>query len=98
MVTYVAESLREIQGSSRFLAFFDECGDHSLTVIDRDFPLFLLATVIVEREDYVEEIMPRMNRLKLAHWDHEGVNLHSRIRARRNKVNKVNLLVGIGRG
>jgi len=70
--------LSSAQGSSRFIAFFDECGDHSLEVIDRDFPLFLLATVIVEREDYAKEIVPRVNRLKLAHWDHEGVNLHSR--------------------
>jgi hypothetical protein len=29
---------------SRFIAFFDECGDHSLTKIDSDFPLFVLAT------------------------------------------------------
>ena len=27
--------------SSRFIAFFDECGDHSLEKIDRDFPLFV---------------------------------------------------------
>ncbi len=73
-----SSSLYGAQGSSRFIAFFDECGDHSLTAIDRDFPLFLLATVVVERKAYVEEIVPRMNRLKLAHWDHEGVNLHSR--------------------
>lgn len=66
------------QGTSRFIAFFDECGDHSLTVIDRDFPLFLLATVVVERGAYVQEIVPRMAQLKLAYWDHEGVNLHSR--------------------
>lgn len=66
------------QGSSRFIAFFDECGDHSLEVIDHDFPLFLLATVIVEREAYVKEIVPRITALKMAHWDHEGVNLHSR--------------------
>lgn len=77
-MTPTNNSLGEAQGSSRFIAFFDECGDHSLSVIDRDFPLFLLATVVVERKAYIEEITPRMNRLKLAHWDHEGVNLHSR--------------------
>ena len=38
---------------SRFIAFFDECGDHSLTKIDPDFPLFLLALVVVEREVYL---------------------------------------------
>jgi len=46
--------------------------------IDRDFPLFVLATVIVERRVYLEEIVPRLNHFKLAYWDHEGINLHSR--------------------
>ncbi|SDT90422.1 Protein of unknown function [Verrucomicrobium sp. GAS474] len=65
-------------GESRFIAFFDECGDHSLTKIDKDFPLFLLSTVIVERSHYVEELIPAFARLKLQFWDHEGINLHSR--------------------
>ena len=34
---------------SRYIAFFDECGDHSLEQIDRDFPLFVLSTVIVSK-------------------------------------------------
>ena len=78
LMTHADRSPGYAQGSSRFLAFIDECGDHSLTVIDRDFPLFLIATVIVERKAYVDIIVPRINQLKLAHWDHEGVNLHSR--------------------
>ena len=28
---------------SKFIAFFDECGDHSMEKIDKDFPLFVLA-------------------------------------------------------
>lgn len=63
---------------SRFIAFFDECGDHSLEKIDADFPLFVLSTVIIERADYVRVIVPELNRLKLGFWPHEGVNLHSR--------------------
>ena len=63
---------------SRFIAFFDECGDHSLVNIDRDFPLFVLSTVIVERAAYVEVMVPALTRLKLRFWSHEGVNLHSR--------------------
>ncbi len=73
-----AISRQGIQGQSRFIAFFDECGDHSMEKIDRDFPLFVLAAVIVERKAYVEEIVPRLNRFKLSYWDHEGINLHSR--------------------
>lgn len=63
---------------SRFIAFFDECGDHSLEKIDRDFPLFVLSTVIMERSAYQEQIVPALGRLKMRFWNHEGVNLHSR--------------------
>jgi len=63
---------------SRFIAFFDECGDHSLTRIDKDFPLFVLSTVIVERKTYAEQIVPAFAAFKLKYWSHEGVNLHSR--------------------
>lgn len=66
------------EASSRFIAFFDECGDHSLEKIDRDFPLFVLSTVIVEREVYHERIIPALGCLKMRFWNHEGVNLHSR--------------------
>jgi hypothetical protein len=40
---------------SRFIAFFDECGDHSLAKIDTDFPVFVLALVVIERKTYAGE-------------------------------------------
>jgi hypothetical protein len=64
--------------NSRFLAFFDECGDHSLTKIDPDFPLFVLALVVVERKAYRDVILPELTGFKLRYWNHEGINLHSR--------------------
>lgn len=64
--------------SSKFLAFFDECGDHSLEKIDPDFPIFILSLVIVEKKLYLESILPEFNKFKLHYFDHEGVNLHSR--------------------
>jgi hypothetical protein len=70
--------MNNIGGTSRYIAFIDECGDHSLGKIDRDFPLFLLATIIVERQAYAETIIPALGQLKLRYWNHEGVNLHSR--------------------
>lgn len=63
---------------SRFIAFFDECGDHSLTKIDKDFPLFLLCTVIVERDAYARQIIPALAQFKPRYFTHEGINLHSR--------------------
>lgn len=64
--------------NSRFLAFFDECGDHSLLKIDPDFPLFVLALVVVDRAAYRDVILPELTRFKLRYWNHEGINLHSR--------------------
>jgi hypothetical protein len=66
------------QGHSEYIAFLDECGDHSLTKIDQDFPLFVLSLILVKRRDYAEKIIHEINQLKLRYWDHEGVNLHSR--------------------
>lgn len=66
------------QTNSRFIAFLDECGDHSLEKIDRDFPLFVLSVIVVERTAYVEQIIPALTKIKLKFWNHEGVNLHSR--------------------
>ena len=65
------------QGKTEFIAFLDECGDHSLTKIDQDFPIFVLSLVLVNRGEYVSKIVPGLNGLKLRYWDHEGVNLHS---------------------
>jgi hypothetical protein len=64
--------------NSRFIAFIDECGDHSWTHINPEFPLFVLSTIIVEREHYRGTIIPALTRLKLRYWPHEGVNLHTR--------------------
>lgn len=71
-------SQKDLQGASKFVAFIDECGDHSMDKIDHDFPLFVLSSIIVEREIYVKKIIPDFTSFKLRYWDHEGVNLHSR--------------------
>jgi len=56
----------------------DECGDHSPAKVDADFPLLLLAFMIIEPRAYRDAIIPAMGRLKLEFWPHEGVNFHSR--------------------
>jgi hypothetical protein len=68
----------EEESQSDCIAFLDECGDHSLTKIDGDFPIFVLSLVLLKRADYLETVLPAVNNLKLKYWDHEGVNLHSR--------------------
>lgn len=70
--------MKNISDNSRFIGFLDECGDHSLEKIDRDFPIFVLCLAIVERETYAETIIPAMSAFTLRYWNHEGINLHSR--------------------
>lgn len=64
--------------TSRFIAFFDECGDHSLTKVNPELPVFVLCTVIVEREVYARTVVPEISAFKLRYFAHEGINLHSR--------------------
>jgi hypothetical protein len=70
--------VKNIGGKSKYIAFLDECGDHSLNEIDNDFPLFVLSLVIITREAYQNQLLPSMTKLKLRYWNHEGINLHSR--------------------
>lgn len=73
----MVQMMAEPSSRSRWVIFCDECGDHALAKIDPDFPLFLLSMVLVEREEYVQRIVPALARFKLKWFDHEGVNLHS---------------------
>jgi hypothetical protein len=61
---------------SDYLVFVDESGDHSLTAVNRNFPLFALAFCIFPKAAYVDEVTPALRRLKLATFGHELVVLH----------------------
>lgn len=63
---------------TEYHAFIDETGDHSLEIIDKDFPIFVLVVVVVPFEDYLNKIILPINELKLKYFKHEGVILHSR--------------------
>ena len=60
------------------IVYMDETGDHSLELVDKDFPLFALAMFICEQEKYNHQIVPAINQLKMDYFGHEGVILHSR--------------------
>jgi len=55
----------------------DESGDHGLTTIVPEFPVFLLCGVLVAQDDY-ETIKASMNAIKVEHWDDKKVIFHSR--------------------
>lgn len=60
------------------VVYFDEVGNPTLDASDKDFPVFAIALLICEHDCYVNEIVPRVNRLKFELVGHEGVILHSR--------------------
>ena len=59
------------------IVHLDETGDHSLELIDRDFPVFGLVMVIIDVDEYVNNIVPMVYLLKMDTFGHEAVILHS---------------------
>lgn len=61
-----------------FLIFADESGDHGGMSQDPASPRFTMAFCLVRREDYVREVAPAIQALKLEVWGHEGIRLNDR--------------------
>lgn len=62
----------------RYLVFADETGDHGLSAIDEQFPVFALVFCLIRKEDYIQQIVPAVQRLKIAVWGHDQVIFHER--------------------
>ncbi len=61
---------------SDYIVFVDESGDHSLDVINPQYPVFVLAFCILPCKAYVEQITPAVRRLKFDLFGHDMVILH----------------------
>lgn len=61
---------------SDYVVYVDESGDHSLTRIDRDFPVFVLALCVFDKRHYADEVIPAVERLKFNYFGHNSVVLH----------------------
>ena len=57
--------------------FLDESGDHGLTYVDPNFPLFLLCGCLFE-ESALREMEKRVNEFKLKYFGTTAVILHSK--------------------
>jgi len=60
------------------VVYLDETGDHSLELVDKDFPLFAVVLLICEQSEYIQRITPTVYQLKMDYFGHEAVVLHSR--------------------
>lgn len=61
---------------SDYIVYVDESGDHSLDVIDRDYPVFVLDFCIFRKDHYATAVSPRVQAFKFAHFGHDVVVLH----------------------
>jgi hypothetical protein len=59
-----------------YIVYVDESGDHSLSQINPDYPRFVLAFCIFPVADYVEQVVPAVQRLKFQHFGHDMVVFH----------------------
>jgi len=63
---------------SDYLVFVDESGSPAMGRIDPDFPLLVLAFLIVKKDSYLSQVVPAVQGFKFRHFGHDQVILHER--------------------
>lgn len=61
---------------SDYVVYVDESGDHSLTSINPDYPVFVLSLCVFHKRHYAEVIVPAIEKLKFNYFGHDSVVLH----------------------
>jgi hypothetical protein len=61
-----------------YIVYVDESGDHSLSTINPEFPLFVLSFCIFPVREYVDHVVPSVQSLKFEFFGHDMVVLHER--------------------
>ena len=63
---------------SDYIVYVDESGDHNLSVVSPDYPVFVLAFCIFNKAAYVDAVVPSFQRLKFKWFGHDAVVFHER--------------------
>ncbi|GGD23039.1 DUF3800 domain-containing protein [Pyruvatibacter mobilis] len=59
-----------------YIIYVDESGDHGLKSIDPNYPVFVLAFCIFEKNNYAHEIAPKLQAFKFRWFGHDSIILH----------------------
>src|SRR5690606_31279707 len=59
-----------------YVIYVDESGDHSMTSVDENFPVFSLAFCLFKKSDYVSVAVPAMQEFKFRWFGHDTVVMH----------------------
>jgi hypothetical protein len=72
--------VRETDGDqhSDYIVYVDESGDHGLTSIDPQYPVFVLVFCIFRKDEYRLRAVPALQDFKFRHFGHDMVILHER--------------------
>ena len=60
-----------------YIIFLDESGDHNLVKYDIQYPIFTLVGCIFEKVYYEEQVIAKVNKLKINHFNNKNTILHS---------------------
>ena len=60
----------------KYIVYVDESGDHGMTAIDPDYPIFVLAFCIFHKRHYAEKVIPALESFKFKHFGHDQLVLH----------------------
>ena len=63
---------------SDYIVYVDESGDHSLTSIDPQYPMFVLAFCVFHKQEYANQAVPALQEFKFRFFGHDMVVLHER--------------------
>lgn len=61
---------------SDYIVYCDESGDHNLSIINPDYPIFVLVFCIFNKQDYIQQIIPTFSNLKFTFFGHDMVIFH----------------------
>lgn len=61
---------------SDFVVYVDESGDHSMQMLDANYPIFVLAFCVFYKRHYCESVVPTLQRFKFDQFGHDHVIFH----------------------
>lgn len=59
-----------------YIIYVDESGDHSLDSINKEYPIFVLAFCIFNKDIYSQSAVTKLKEFKFKHFGHDMVILH----------------------
>lgn len=65
-----------VEKFSEFIIYVDESGDHSLVQVDPQYPIFVLAFCVFEKNVYANTISPAIQQFKFKYFGYDMVILH----------------------